>query len=354
MDFLRSVKMGALSIGLCGLLCAGPAHAATEQEKAGARAAATQGQAAFDQKRWADALDLFTRAESLVHSPVHLLYKARALVQLGRLVEARETYVEVTREPAPATPSPALTKSQDAAHDELAALQPRLANVLIKVVGPGAADAVVTIDGTKLPSALVGISSPVDPGTHKFQATGQGVQSDVAALILKEGGSETVSLELKPAPGVVAPGALVAPPVGALATPNGTTTAAPGPDLSPAPAHHGSGLRIGSYVAFGVGAAGLAVGTVFALTAKSKYDDANALCKSFPCDLTRAQNDQRTKFSKDGDSAKTLSLVGFIAGGVGIAAGATLFVLSNKKSEAAQAEVHPWIGLGSVGLGGKF
>ena len=78
---------------LCAALCllsVRPAFAASDEEKAGARAAATQGQAAYEKKNWAEALDLFTRAESLVHSPVHLLYKARALVQLGQLVKARE------------------------------------------------------------------------------------------------------------------------------------------------------------------------------------------------------------------------------------------------------------------------
>ncbi len=182
------------------------------------------------------------------------------------------------------------------------------------------------------------------------------MQSDAVALVSKEGGSDTVSLELKSAPGVVSPEpppavAQVSPGAAPAAPPN---NAPPVSDASAPVAHHGAGLRVGSYVAFGVGAVGVAVGTIFALTAKSKYDDANALCKSFPCNLTRAQANQRIQFGKDGDSAKTLSLVGFIAGGVGVAAGATLFVLSNKPSEAGSAGVEPWIGLGSAGLGGRF
>jgi hypothetical protein len=118
----------------------------------------------------------------------------------------------------------------------------------------------------------------------------------------------------------------------------------------------GNGMRTASYVALGVGVVGVGLGTVFGLSAKSNYDKGNELCPAFPCSLTEQQARDREQFGDDGDSAKTLSMVGFIAGGVGLAAGATLFILSSKKTEApaAQASVTPWIGLGSVGLTGSF
>jgi hypothetical protein len=64
--------------------------------------------------------------------------------------------------------------------------------------------------------------------------------------------------------------------------------------------------------------------------------------------------DQRKGLGDDGDAAKTLSLVGFALGGVGLAAGVTLFVLSNKKETAAAARVEPYIGAGQLGLRGGF
>jgi len=351
MGALRNLAKVSICAGLFGVL--GPlaphhAQAASEEDKAGARAAATQGETAFNAKRWADAVDLFSRAESLVHSPVHLLFKARALVQLGQLVKAHETYLEIMRDPGS---SPALTKAQDASKTEVAALEPRLASVTVKLDGPGAADATVTMDGVKVPPALVGLARPVDPGEHKFQAVGNGFQSDPASVVVKEGGTGNVTLMLKPVAGAGAAPVPVPPLAGD--TPAAAAGTAGSADTGAAP-KSGNGLRTGSYIAFGVGAVGLAVGTVFALSAKSKYGDANDLCKTDPCNLTQAQADHRTQLGKDGDSAKTLSLVGFIAGGVGVAAGTTLFILSNKKTESAQAEVHPWIGLGSLGLSGKF
>jgi hypothetical protein len=62
---------------------------------------------------------------------------------------------------------------------------------------------------------------------------------------------------------------------------------------------------------------------------------------------------RRENLGESGDSAKTVSLVSFIVGGVGVATGVTLFVLSGKKEQAA-AWVSPYLGVGSAGLRGGF
>src|ERR1700742_3765530 len=88
----------ALVLALGTVVVQPNAFAQSDDDRAGARVAATEGVKAINEKRWADAADLFTRAESLVHSPVHLLYLARAQVQLGKLVKARENYNRIIRE----------------------------------------------------------------------------------------------------------------------------------------------------------------------------------------------------------------------------------------------------------------
>lgn len=121
-----------------------------------------------------------------------------------------------------------------------------------------------------------------------------------------------------------------------------------------------SGMRIGSYVAIGVGVVGIGVGTVFGLKARSKFKQANDITTrecpgSGACELEPSVNDQWAQLGKDGDSAKTLSLVGFIVGGVGVATGVTLFVLSgSKKEQPAAAKVEPYLGLGALGVRGSF
>src|SRR5689334_17771387 len=98
------LAFGTILVAL-GVLTAAPAGAQTKDQKAGARAAADAGGDAFDAGKYAEAADLFERAERLMHAPPHLLYAARAHVKLGHLVEAREHYLALTREQlAPGAP----------------------------------------------------------------------------------------------------------------------------------------------------------------------------------------------------------------------------------------------------------
>jgi hypothetical protein len=106
-------------------------------------------------------------------------------------------------------------------------------------------------------------------------------------------------------------------------------------------------------VAFGVGGVGLIVGTVFALQESSKESKANDVCKPTCADqsaVSRAES-----LDNDARSARTLSIVGFVAGGVGVAAGVTLLVLSGHHQEKATTSmVTPWVGPGSAGVSGRF
>jgi hypothetical protein len=74
-------RLRALTIAvplLCGFLHAAPTWAQNDEDRAGARTMATEGAKAFAAQRWSEAIDLFTRAEALVHAPSHLLFLARA------------------------------------------------------------------------------------------------------------------------------------------------------------------------------------------------------------------------------------------------------------------------------------
>ncbi len=130
-----------------------------------------------------------------------------------------------------------------------------------------------------------------------------------------------------------------------------------------------SGLRVASYAAFGVGVVGLAGGTFFALSAKSKSNQAADLCGGSlsKCALDDGSPDANkvTQLNNDSGSAKTLGIVGFGVGGVGIAAGITLFILSsNSSSQASQRtryvatafrpRITPWVGYNSAGVVGQF
>jgi hypothetical protein len=344
---------------LCGFLYAAQTSAQNDEDRAGARTMATEGAKAFAAQRWSEAIDLFTRAEALVHAPPHLLFLARARVKLGQLVLARETYTRIVRENIPPNAPAAFLDAQTAAKAELPAIEPRIAMLTVTVSGANGKAVSVTVDGQKLSSVFVGAPKPIDPGEHKVQATSDGVASEVVTLHVKEGARESVSLALTPHTGaapVTTPPPEAAPLVPATPAPNRVDP--PTSDVaSPPKQGRSNGLRIGSYAAFGVGAVGLGVGTVFGLQSMSKRSSADDLCP----DANRcpvSQKNQVEGLDDDARKAQTLATIGFIAGGVGIAAGVTFFVLSAKKQDQGALRqgptVHPWLGLGAAGVSGTF
>jgi hypothetical protein len=356
-----SASWTVLVLGLCALLFTTlstvPAEAQTDQERSGARAAATAGAEAFDAGRYQEAVDYFTRAESLVHSPVHLIYMGRAQLKLGEWVKARENFLKISREGAPDGASEAVTQAVQDAEDELAALEPKLPYVTISVQGaPTGTEYKVSLDGEDLPSALLGVATPVDPGDHTLRATAPGYDSGDVSINITEGKRENVLLE------VAATGeAPAAAPTESVPADDSMSTGAeastdPMADTGAAP----SGMRLGSYIALGVGAVGLGVGTIFALGAKSDADEADKLCggNRSQCEVDEgtAEADKITKLNDDSGSKKTLAIVGFLVGGAGIGAGVALYVLSMDQGggSANEPSVTPYVGLGEVGLTGRF
>src|SRR3954464_9535518 len=133
-----SLAIGTMAVAV-GMLSVTPAWAQTKEQKAGARAAAEAGGAAFDAGRYAEAADLFERAERLMHAPPHLLYAARSHVKLGHLVEARELYLTLTRDHLPDSAPRVFREAQQAGEKELADIEPRIAYVSVVVQGAAGA-----------------------------------------------------------------------------------------------------------------------------------------------------------------------------------------------------------------------
>jgi hypothetical protein len=338
------------------------ARAVDDDERAGARAAATEGAKAFDEKRYADAADFFSRAESVVHSPVHLLYIARSQAALGALVKAEETYRKLSREELAPNAPPAFRKAVEDANRELKELEPRLPRVTVSVPGHGET-AVVEMDGKRVPAALIGVPRPVDPGAHKFKATAEGMSKELSVTV-KEGERQNVVLTLEPAaaPTGAAPAAAGAP---ATTAPPGQTTApapaVPGAVAAPPPpvetGKGGGGKRIAGFAGIGVGVVGIAVGTIFLVQHGSKQSDGDKVfnrCNPTPTGCNADDKQKIDSFDQDAKSAMTMSVVGYAVGGVGLAAGITLLLLPSKSDSTTAASVTPWVGWSSAGVRGSF
>jgi len=338
-----------LAIALGMSLVEPSAWAQSDDERAGARVAATEGVKALNEKRYADAADLFLRAESLVHSPVHLLYLARSQEKLGLLVKARENYTKILHEKYGADAPDAFRQAQSSAQQEVSGLESRIGAVTVKVDGAKGPVA-VTMDGEQVPPALIGLPLPVDPGNHTFQAIGTDLKSDPVTVSVSEGGREALTLTLKSAPGTLAPGA--AAPASST-TPAAATPAATTPPPNTQSKSSDSGMKIGAYAALGVGVVGVGLGTVFLLKANSKKSDADDLC-SAPAGCPLSKKSEVDALDNDYKTAGTISIVSYAVGGVGLITGVTLLVLSGGKHTENAAGVTPWIGYQSAGLSGRF
>ncbi len=355
MKFFRRGTLGALAL-LVGLY-ATSASAQTAEQRAGARAAATQGYQAFQKGQWQQAIDLFARAQALVQSPAQEIFIARAQAKLGHYVKAQEIYLQITHETIASNAPAAFHRAQESAAKEIKDVEAKIAHVTIKVSGAGSTTVIVTMDGKPVPPALVGIQMPVDPGAHQFKAVASGFKPAMQSLTLAAAGSGDVALKLEASADA---GGDTAAPL------RGDTTSPSAPASPGAPAPSGdqgtggsNGLRIGSYAAFGVGVVGLGLGTFFVLRSSSKRKDADAAYKACgsPCLDSNPKSAQVASLDSSAKSAQTLGTVGFIVGGVGVATGVTLFILSSKKHGEKQADaptIHPWIGYESAGMTGTF
>ena len=251
----------------CGcLLFAEDASAQSDQERAGARAAANQGVTAFEAGNYKDALSFMERAESLVHALPHLLYIARSNEKLGNLVQAREAYLKIGREKIKPTDPDVFRETQATAEQELKALEPRIPTVTVNVEGAPASGLTVTMDGQPFAVGLLGVPAPMNPGQHTFEAKAPGMLPATQQATVAESGKASVTLKMQPSGEPV--------PTDAASSSTGATSpqSTLGVDAGSRPVP--TSVYIG-LVATGAFAIGTGVVGAMALGNKSDYDDAN-------------------------------------------------------------------------------
>lgn len=317
-----------------------PAFCQTTEERAGARAAADRGYDAFKAGDWADALDLFERAESLVHSPVQALYIARCHARLGHLIEAQEAYLRVVREGMSPGASAAMRAARKEAEEELIPLEPQIPLVTLIVEGQASGDVLeVQQDGRALPAALLGVSRPLNPGEHTWQASSGSRQSTVETRVIAAGSQTTITLRLPDAPAAAPASARDLDPLATTGEAHMSTVQGPSAWV---------------YAGFGLAVTGLAIGTGFLLY-QGNLEDRIFCDERGSCPETAENRDLKA----DADRAGVFSAIGFAAGGVGLASALAIWALTPSADpgpETAKAgfRVQPWVGWNSAGVTGEF
>ena len=207
----------------------------------------------------------------------------------------------------------------------------------------------VSMDGQPLSERLEGTALSIDPGEHTFTFETAGQPNVEKRFVIREGEKErrervTFGEAAKPA---TAGGTAPAAATGATA-PHATAA----PSVEPAPSSpasgEGSGLgsqKIAALVVGGIGVVGVGIGTVFGVQAMSKHSDASSACPD------RCADQSGVDLWKSARSAGNISTAAFVVGGVGLAAGATLW-LTAKPSASPGPQVG--MGPGSIELRGSW
>lgn len=315
-----------LALLLAGVLAASPAQAEgpSAADRESARALMDKGHDAYDSGHFGEALRPFEQAHALMKLPTTGLWLARTREKLGRLVEARDVALEASRLPVQANESEALGKARREAEALAAALAPRIPTLELEVVGAPPEAVTVVLDGDRLSPAAVGIPRKLDPGCHTLVARAEGYRTVEQEVELAEGATRHVVLTLQPGE------------AGAPARADG------------APPAVESGIPTLAYLGFGLGAAGLAAGSVTGVLALSRASDAEAQCSAGRCPpAARDEIDASNTFAD-------VSTVSFGVGLAGLALGVLVVVMDDGPPEQASLPLRADVGLGGVTLAGSF
>jgi hypothetical protein len=234
------------------------------------------------------------------------------------------------------------TDWEQKARERAAAIEPKLSRLTIVVPQEANVSGLeVRRDGSVIGSSEYGSAIPVDPGDHAVEASAPGKKPFKASAKVAPGPGES---KVTVGPFENEPQATTAPPTTTPKPGAGTT----GPTTAPVEVStKSSGQKTAGYVVLGVGAVGLAVGAVTGVMAMSKNKSSTDQC---PNDGACSSKDA-VDANSSAKSLGTISTVGFIVGGVGVAAGAILLLTApTNPPRTGRVRFVPTAGPGGGGL----
>ncbi len=337
------------------------------QETAAARALAVDGLKLAKAGQCREAVDKLERAEKIRHSAMVLAKLGECYVSTGKLVQGTEALRKMLREPLPPDASAALTQAYEHAPALIQEAKASIAGITITLAGGDSGKVTLTVDGTEVPATVLGVELPVDPGEHVVEVTGAAYLKSTNRAKLAAGEKQAIQIELKPNPeAALQAKAADEPPVapGPRADSAGSGSRSRFPSRPPIDsgaqpvANSGSGKTL-AFISYGVGALGIGAGVLFGRSAMQDKDVLDGQCPNKVC-----PPEQQDRLN----SAKTKGIVataGFGVGAAGIVLGTILLATggSSSSSSAAASAAPPTrtlfrpraaIGFNSVQIGADF
>lgn len=319
---------------VAGLMLGRAAHAQTAEPSAAdlesARELYRQGKDLRQQGDVRGALERFKAAHRYGQTPVTGLELGKTHQQLGELVEAREVFLSIARIKVAADETEKSAAARTEAAELAEQVRERIPTLVVKVNGVKDESQVkVTVDGAPTPVVSFSSTRRINPGEHAIVVRSAD-REEKQTVALVEGETKDVEIAITDA----------SPKYGDAAKP----AAAPGGARSP---------HVLTWIGLGVGVVGFAVGSITGVMALGKASNVKDACQGTTCPPSARAD------VEDGRSVATISTIGFLAGGVGLAAAAIgYFVLSPKTSPAATGgsplRVRMLLHPSGVGLDGHF
>jgi hypothetical protein len=318
-------RITSFAVALLVCVCAKPAVADIDDKTRDVmRSFINQAGFLYGQGKYEEARANWMMALGIVKIPTVALWAGRANQRLGKLVAAVELFESaIAMQPNELWLGDAQQKAQDEARAELQALKTRIPTLKVDTVGGDGSPLDVVIDGARLDAEALAVRRPLDPGEH-FIVAAQSGRKVSESVVLKEGENKAVSLSFGP-PAIIE-------------KTNGATTHEPPalPPEQPLPARSkSSAMNIAAWSALGVGAAGLAFGTVAGIVTIVKHSSLT----DAGCSRTECRDDSLQSKVDSYDTWRHVSTASYVIGAVGVAAGVTLLIV-NPKTESA-----PTVGL---------
>jgi hypothetical protein len=294
------------------------AGSAWGQEATPARRELEQGYDLRSKGNYVEALPHLLESYRLEPQIKTLINLADCEEHVGKLVDARSHWT-IARDQASRESN---VDIRDEAVRRVAALE-KLTPKLKISLSPGAPPtAVVDEDGRALATTSLGTFVPTDPGRHLLTVHADGYEVRSFEVILQA--SETREFTVTP---------------GARA-PEGREATTPPEPSPPRP------LRIVGIVTAGVGLVGVGLGSYFGVDAINKQNDAN--CPNNRCAQSNTGGPDKINAAM---TSGTLSTIFFVAGGVLVAGGVTLWLVAPRgKPAGAQVGAAPVVSRDGGGL----
>ncbi len=283
-----------------------------------ARVDMDEGHANFKARDYKAALAAYRRADKIMNVPTTKLGVARALVELGRLLEARRVLADLLKGSVTDGEPAAFVRARDKARAVLADLASRTPTLSIRLPKDAPDNVSVLLDDSRVSEASIGTPSPLDPGTHAVVVTAPGFSPFAAELTILERANEVVEvlLERRASERAAQKNAGDSSDLGPRedSTPKG-----PDPLVVEQPKAHSSAGRAWSYGSLSLGIGGLVAGGLASGLTFARVSDLEANCPNHRCpESARALHTDMQTLATIADVTLPLGAALFGAGALGL------------------------------------